>query len=180
MQGIAYTTNDGIHISEEWVTKNPPNNPNDYGMVVHELTHVVQDYKGGDGWLTEGIADYVRHKYFEKDIDKLAHQINPDNSSYKQAYTTAAAFLFWLEEKKDKDLVRKLNAASHDGTYKVESFKQLCGTDVDALWKSLTPLRGTPTAGNRAFAFCLCACHTKSYNVFRGDALSLVPGKFCR
>ena len=136
MKGVAHATTDGIHISEEWVTKKAPK---DYGMVVHELTHVVQDYKGkGDGWLTEGIADYVRHKFFEKDVDKLAQQINPDKSSYKQAYTIAAAFLFWLEQKKDKDIVHKLNAASHDGTYKVDLFKQLCGADVDALWKEFT------------------------------------------
>ena len=136
MKGVAHATNDGIHISAEWVTKKAPN---DYGMVVHELTHIVQDYKGkGEGWLTEGIADYIRHQYFEKDGDKLKQHINPDKSSYKQAYTTAAAFLVWLEEHKDKELVHKLNAESHDGTYKTELFKQYCGADVDALWKEFT------------------------------------------
>lgn len=136
MKGVAHATNDGIHISAGWVTKKAPN---DYGMVVHELTHVVQDYKGkGDGWLTEGIADYVRHQYFEKDGEKLAAKINPDKSSYKQAYTTAAAFLIWLEAKKDKDLVHKLSLASNDGSYHVGLFKQYCGSDVDALWKEFT------------------------------------------
>lgn len=136
MKGVAHATNDGIHISAEWVTKKAPN---DYGMVVHELTHIVQDYKGkGEGWLTEGIADYTRHQYFEKDGDKLKLRVNPDKSSYKDAYTTAAAFLIWLEETKDKELVHKLNAASHDGTYKRELFQQYCGADVDALWKQFT------------------------------------------
>ena len=47
MKGVAHATGDGIHISAEWVTKK---SPNDYGMVVHELTHIVQDYKGkGEG-----------------------------------------------------------------------------------------------------------------------------------
>ena len=136
MKGVAHATNDGIHISAEWVTKKAPN---DYGMVVHELTHIVQDYKGkGEGWLTEGIADYIRHQLFEKDGDKLKLRVHPDRSSYKDAYTTAAAFLIWLEETKDKELVHKLNAASHDGTYKRELFQQYCGADVDALWKEFT------------------------------------------
>ena len=134
MKGVAHATGDGIHISEDWVTKKAPN---DYGMVVHELTHVVQHYGGkGEGWLTEGIADYIRHKYFEKDIEKI--RPNPDKSSYNQAYTTAAAFLFWLEQHKDKEIVRKLNLASNDGTYSRELFTKYCGADVDALWKEFT------------------------------------------
>ena len=136
MKGVAHATNDGIHISAEWVTKKAPN---DYGMVVHELTHIVQDYKGkGEGWLTEGIADYIRHALFEKDIDQLKLRIDPNKSSYKQAYTTAAAFLRWLEVTKDKAIVHKLNAANHDGSYKRELFQQYCGADVDALWKEFT------------------------------------------
>lgn len=132
MKGVAHATSDGIHISAEWIAKKP----DDYGMVVHELTHVVQAYNGGgEGWLTEGIADYIRHQYFEKDGDQLKKRINPVKSSYHQAYTTAAAFLIWLEENKDKELVHKLNAASHDHTYKKELFVQYCGADVDALWK---------------------------------------------
>jgi Peptidase of plants and bacteria len=131
MKGVAHATGDGLHISEDWVTKK---SPNDYGMVVHELTHIVQDYKGkGEGWLTEGIADYTRHKFFEKDIEKL--RINPDKDSYTRAYTIAAAFLFWLEQHKDREIVRKLNIASHDGTYSRELFKKYCGADVDALWR---------------------------------------------
>lgn len=134
MNGIAHATGDGIHISQEWVTKK---RPDDYGMVVHELTHVVQNYKGGgEGWLTEGIADYIRHKYFEKDGEKL--RVDAVNGSYRQSYTTAAAFLLWLEAHKDKDIVRKLNIASHDGTYSRALFNKYCGADVDALWKEFT------------------------------------------
>lgn len=135
MKGVAHTSNAVIHISVEWVTIKKPD---DHGMVIHELTHVVQDYqnkvKGGDGWLTEGIADYIRHKYFEKDIEKL--RINPDKSSYRQGYTTAAAFLNWLEANKCPDLVHKLNTALHDGTYSVMMFEKNCGAPLDDLWKA--------------------------------------------
>ena len=131
MKGVANTSNGVIRISAEWVTKKAPN---DYGMVAHELTHIVQDYKGkGDGWLTEGIADYVRDRHYEPGV---RHQrIDPDKSSYKQAYGTAATFLIWLEEHKDKEIVHKLNLASHDGKYSPALFKEYCGADLDTLWK---------------------------------------------
>ncbi len=135
MKGVAHTSNAVIHVSAEWVTKKKPD---DYGMIIHELTHVVQDYqnkvKGEDGWLTEGIADYIRHKYFERDIEKLS--INPDKSSYKQGYTTAAAFLNWLETTQCPDLVHRLNAALHDGAYTDALFKDFCGAALDDLWKN--------------------------------------------
>lgn len=131
MDGVAHATHDGIHISAEWVTKKAPD---DYGMVVHELTHVVQDYKGkGEFWLTEGIADYVRYERYEPGKQKW--KIDPDKSSYKQGYGIAGAFLGWLETTKDRELVRKLNTACHDGSYNAKMFTELCGADVDSLWK---------------------------------------------
>jgi len=131
MHGVAHTSNHVIHISAKWVTQNAPN---DYGMVAHELTHVVQDYRGkGDVWLTEGIADYIRDRYFEPGVRH--HQIDPDKSSYHEGYGTAAAFLIWLEAHKDKDIVRKLNLASHDGNYSPALFREYCGADLDTLWK---------------------------------------------
>jgi len=131
MKGVAHATGNTIHISAEWVTKKAPN---DYGMVVHELTHVVQDYRGkGEGWLTEGIADYIRDRHFEPGVRR--HAIDPDKGSYRQAYGVAATFLIWLEAHKDKDLVRKLNVASHAGKYSPALFQEYCGADLDALWK---------------------------------------------
>jgi hypothetical protein len=132
LQGVAHTGNGRITIAAGWVRAHP----GDWGMVIHELTHVVQDYKGGgEGWLTEGIADYIRHRHFEKNAESLAKRIDPAKSSYKQAYTTAAAFLVWLEEKRNKDIVSNLNAASRAGTYNAELFTQYCGSAVDVLWK---------------------------------------------
>ncbi len=131
MKGVAHATNNVIHISAEWVTKKAPN---DYGMVVHELTHVVQDYRGkGEGWLTEGIADYIRDRHFEPGTRK--HRIDPDKGSYRQAYGVAATFLIWVEASMDKDIIRKLNEASHDGKYSPDLWKEYCGTDLDSLWK---------------------------------------------
>jgi hypothetical protein len=131
MKGVAHATHDGIHISAEWVTKKAPN---DYGMVVHELTHVVQAYRGkGEGWLTEGIADYVRYERYEPGKQKW--KLDPEKSSYKQGYGIAGAFLAWLEKNKNPDVIRKLNVACREGTYRRDLFHELCGGDVDTLWK---------------------------------------------
>jgi len=44
--------------------------PDDVGLIVHEMVHVVQNYKHyndteAPGWLVEGIADYVRWFFYE-------------------------------------------------------------------------------------------------------------------
>ena len=154
MKGVAHATTDGIHISAEWVTKK---SPDDYGMVVHELTHIVQNYKLGEGWLTEGIADYVRHAAYERDIKPTmsldAHGrasgysqkepyfqglesrgVDLTQKGYLQSYTVAASFLFWLEAHKDKEIVRHLNQALSAGRYAPALFAQFCGQSLDDLW----------------------------------------------
>src|SRR5436190_1601994 len=76
-----------ISISSEWITKNP----NDFGMVAHELTHIIQSYRGtpkGAGWIVEGIADYVRHYAYEPDAKMRT--INVKKAKYTDAYQTAA------------------------------------------------------------------------------------------
>ena len=120
-------------------------------MVIHELTHVVQRYaspvKREDTWLMEGIADYIRHKYFEKDIEKV-HVGR--KASYKEGYVPAAAFLFWLETKKDPEVVHKLNAALNDGSYTNELFNKYCGASLEDLWKDFINDKHPPNSGTSA------------------------------
>ena len=131
------------------------------GMVIHELTHANQNYppasEAGD-WVEEGIADYIRHKYFEKDIlGKLSidasgrlqgytaaapfffalqeGKISLERKGYLTRYTVASEFLFWLEQQKDKEIVRKLNAALSERRYSPNLFKQHCGVPLDELWR---------------------------------------------
>jgi len=130
MKGVAHASGNGIKISAEWVTKKAPN---DYGMVVHELVHVLQNYRGkGEFWVTEGIADYIRYEHYEPGKQKW--KLQPGKSSYKQGYGIAGAFLAWLEKNKDPEIIRKLNRASKEGSYKPEMFKESCGAELDALW----------------------------------------------
>ena len=59
--GVAYADADTgkITISSNWIT----NKPEDTDLLTHELMHIVQSYPAESlGWLTEGIADYVRNE----------------------------------------------------------------------------------------------------------------------
>jgi hypothetical protein len=134
-KGIAYTTGATITIVADWIRKHP----DDLGMVIHELTHVVQSYKKGVGWITEGIADYVRNFKYEPKLNPP--KISP-KASYKDGYKTAATFLAWIERKKDKEILRKLNGLMRTGGYRDELFKEWTGSDLDALWKEFITDQG--------------------------------------
>ena len=130
MRGVAYTSRRTIVIASSWLKRHP----DDFGMVVHELTHVIQAYRGGSrgaGWLVEGIADYVRFFHYEP---KTRLTVNPKRASYKQGYRTAAAFLGWIEKTHDKKIVGKLNEALRKSKYKDELFKTYTTKTLDELW----------------------------------------------
>jgi hypothetical protein len=130
MKGIAEASGNQITIAASWLEQNP----DDYGMVVHELTHVVQSYPANDaGWLVEGIADYVRFFHFEPRT-KL-DPIDPKRDNYRDGYRTAACFLAWLEKSHDKHIVRKLNQSLRRSEYKETLFKDYTGKTLDELWR---------------------------------------------
>jgi hypothetical protein len=129
MQGVAYATGNRIHISARWVTEHP----NDFGMVIHELTHLVQRYpRNRAGWLVEGIADYVRLKHFEPQLP--LPRINFARARHTDSYKTTAQFLIWLEAEKGADVVPRLHAALRGGRYTDALFKEIAGKEVEALW----------------------------------------------
>ena len=134
-KGIAYTTGAKITVVADWIRKHPE----DYGMVVHELCHVVQSYRGGVGWITEGIADYVR--YFKYEPKPTPPKIG-SKAKYTDGYKTSATFLAWLEKNKDKEIIRKLNELMRKGGYKPELFQEWTGSDLDALWKEFLTAQG--------------------------------------
>jgi len=157
LQYPAFTAGNVIHISADVLR----NRRDSYeGMVVHELTHVVQHYPNvtdDNRWVVEGIADYVRHEAYEKDIkptmhlDAQAHAYGYGDDEpffhnlqttgadlrdkgYLKSYTVSASFLFWLETRKDKGIVRHLNQALAQGQYSPDLFSQFCGQPLDDLW----------------------------------------------
>jgi hypothetical protein len=106
--------------------------PDDLGMIVHEMVHVVQSYASYDPvWLVEGIADYVRWFFYEPQ-DKRPHP-NPAKATARDSYRTTGAFLFWASGKYNPDLVVKLHAAYQANNYKESMFKDLTGKTLDEL-----------------------------------------------
>jgi hypothetical protein len=131
MDGVAYVAGTEMHIAAHWVTSHPA----DFGMVVHELTHLVQRYPSGDaGWLVEGIADYVRARHFEPQVP--LPRIDFTRAKVTDAYKTTAAFLIWLEDTYGKGIVPALSNALREGTYTDERFKALTGKELPALWEA--------------------------------------------
>jgi hypothetical protein len=131
MDGVAGTAGDTIYISAQWIRAHP----DDFGMVIHELVHVVQAYPPGNrdaGWLVEGIADYIRFFHYEPHVKV---HIDPQRSNYrKDGYRVAGAFLDWIVRTHGPDLIRKLNAALRKGKYRDDLFKELTGKTPDELW----------------------------------------------
>jgi Peptidase of plants and bacteria len=128
-RGIAATSGTTITITGNWVKKHP----DDFGMVIHELTHVVQAYPSyRDGWLVEGIADYVRFFHFEPKAS--IGPINPDKASYRDGYRTTARFLAWIEKTYDKAIVSKLNQALRTSKYQESLFRDYTGKRLEELW----------------------------------------------
>ncbi len=130
MDGVAHASGTTLTISSKWIKQRP----DDFGMVAHELCHVIQRYRGrsGPGWLTEGIADYVR--YYVVEPGSKQGRFDPQRSDYKRGYQPAAGLLNYIETRRP-GTVAKLNTLLREGKYKPASFKEIAGDEPDALWE---------------------------------------------
>lgn len=128
--GVAATAGTYVHYNPAWFD----NHPGDIDVVTHEVMHIVQSYRGGEGWITEGIADYVR---FTHGVDnKGAGWSLPAfkaTQSYRDAYRVTARFFAWLEKSR-KGIIVKLDDAMRQHTYTNEFWKNETGKTVDELW----------------------------------------------
>jgi Peptidase of plants and bacteria len=127
----AFCSGSKITISVEWMKKNP----NDVGLLTHELTHAVQAYPRFEpGWLTEGLADYARQVYGPKETNgwSLPERLTK-RQSYKNSYRITAKFLVWLEEK-HPGTVDKVHRKMQDREFNVDEFKTITGKTIDELW----------------------------------------------
>lgn len=134
-KGVAGASNGRIVFGAKYMT----DHPGDIDIVTHETMHIVQNYGGRSGmpgWLTEGIADYVRYAY---GIDNAGAGWSmpefSDKQSYKNSYRITARFLAWLEYSGHKGIVKKLDQVGRDKTYdNGEIWKKLTGKTIDDLW----------------------------------------------
>ncbi|SEB10209.1 basic secretory protein-like protein [Pedobacter hartonius] len=130
--GVAQAGGTQIEINPAYMSSHPK----DVDVVVHEGMHIVQAYKGGvPGWLTEGIADYVRYKYgIYNDENGWKMQPYRPDQSYTAGYGTTATFLVWLEQHYSATIVDQLNTISRNGQYTSATWVNITGKTVDQLW----------------------------------------------
>jgi hypothetical protein len=98
--------------------------------MVHEMTHVIQRYSNCAGWLTEGIADWVR--YYNYEPDRKPGKPGPSNY-YTDGYGVSAYFLQWIQTRVG-DMVYWANKDCREGTYNDELWPRLTGRTLDQLW----------------------------------------------
>lgn len=132
-KGVAATADGIVRVNPEWMHKHPE----DIDVITHEVMHIVQAYPedAGPGWITEGIADYVRYKLGVNNGPggwKL-----PDYNSkqhYTDAYRVTARFFVWIEKNNQKKLVVRLDKAMREKKYTPDFWKKETGKTIDELW----------------------------------------------
>jgi hypothetical protein len=148
MRGVAATGGTRVRCAASWFRRELQGEAK--GAVVHELVHVVQNYGIGrrnnpnrtrtPGWLTEGIADYIRWFLYEPQTHGAdITSRNIARARYDGNYRISANFLNWVTENYDKDIVRKLNAAAREARYNEDLWTKLTGHTVQELgdeWKA--------------------------------------------
>lgn len=132
-KGVAATGRGVVRYNPDWFAKHPQ----DIDVVTHEAMHVVQDYKGANfGWITEGIADYVRYKFgVNNEAAGWSLPAYKPTQNFDNSYRVTARFFAWIEKRYDKKFVRKLDAASREKTYTENFAKERTGKTFAELWK---------------------------------------------
>ncbi|MEH6406222.1 MAG: basic secretory protein-like protein [Leeuwenhoekiella sp.] len=133
--GVAFANDGQVTISSKWLHAKPE----DLDLITHEVMHIIQAYPNGSGpgWLTEGIADYVRAKY-GVDNKGAGWSMTPFDSSqhYTNSYRITARFLTWISQKYDDQIVFKLDNNLRNKTYSADLWKKYTGKTLDQLWET--------------------------------------------
>ncbi len=132
-RGIADTSaGSHIRISSGWIEQHPE----DIGLVVHELVHVIQGYgHGAQGWLCEGIADYIRWAIYEGKPQEW-FSVSDQPNGYLQSYQVTGGFLLWLESDRAPGIVKKLNTSLRNRQYDASIFEDETGLSLETLWST--------------------------------------------
>ncbi len=149
MDGVAGTSDTTVEVSADWIHSQlrRPEWNEAVGSIIHELVHVVQQYKtrGNPGYLVEGIADYLRWYHFEP----VPHQPklrNPARARYSDSYKTTAGFLEYIARNHDHEFVAKLNAAMRQGRYSPDLWKDCTGMSIQELWSEYVKSLASPAS----------------------------------
>ncbi len=121
------------------------NNPQDTDIVVHEGMHLVQSYTAPNlpGWITEGIADYVRNEYGLSKVFWL--QNYQYGQHYLHGYGVAGSFLKWIDETYSSggiSRIDQLDKLLRSGLYTNNIWVEWTGLDIDHLWYQYSVEKG--------------------------------------
>jgi len=128
MEGIAYASNNEIHVGANYIGNITADIKWDFnGVLYHEMTHIWQ-WSGPTG-VVEGIADFVRLK-----ADYApSHWVQPGGGDrWDEGYSVTARFLDYCNGLRD-GFVAELNKKMRD-SYSDNYFVELLGKTVDQLW----------------------------------------------
>lgn len=79
-------------------------------MISHEQAHIVQAYRGDpSGWVTEGIADWVRYSLGQPPPNHGPEATCQGGAHYTGGYECAAALLTFMDARAPGPLVQDLN-----------------------------------------------------------------------
>ena len=141
-RGVASASGGRISVSSGWIESHPE----DIGCVHHEMVHVIQNYgrRRIPGWVTEGIADYLRWAIYEgKPLDWFPVSDKPNG--YRDSYRITGGFFLWLESEPAPGIVNKLNTAARRGTFTDETwFESQTGRTIESLWADYLKDRKRP------------------------------------
>jgi hypothetical protein len=132
-KGVAVAGGGIVRFNPKWMA----DHPGDIDVVTHEVMHIVQSYPGsaGPGWLTEGIADYVRFIFrVNNEAGKWSLPKFDTSHHYTKSYRITARFLVWLEKNANKNIVNTLDNALRTKTYTANIWKEQTGKTLDELW----------------------------------------------
>jgi hypothetical protein len=133
MGGVAYATNNEIHVSNDYIGNYSGDVRREItGVLYHEMAHIWQWNGNGQtpGGLIEGIADFVRLKANYAP----SHWVQAGQGDrWDQGYDVTAKFLDYCNGLRN-GFVAELNKKMKNG-YSAQYFVDLLGKTVDQLWK---------------------------------------------
>ncbi|CAK7330017.1 unnamed protein product [Dovyalis caffra] len=135
MEGIAYASNNEIHVGDDYIKGIKGDIKWDFnGVLYHEMAHIWQwDGSAGTkapGGLIEGIADFMRLKANYAP----SNWVKPGQGDrWDQGYDVTARFLDYCNGLR-KGFVAELNKKMR-ATYSDNFFVELLGKPVDELWR---------------------------------------------
>lgn len=108
------------------------------GCVMHELFHIVQQYRKTPAWITEAMADYARNYVWST----KGCPMNTRNRRARSKYGTGANFIAFVEQHHPGTAV-KLNDVCRRGKYSEKNFwPEATGKTIDELekeWQQSSP-----------------------------------------